>query len=114
MNYFKLTSAIIVSVSALTMGTISSDTAAASELGSAASAHAVTVSKQARFKVEGMTCASCNVTVKIAAERVQGVVKAGANREKKSAWAVYDPSKTNPKEIAAAITKAGYPATPVQ
>ena len=70
--------------------------------------------KQARFTVEGMTCGSCNVAVKVAAEKVDGVSKAGASHEKKTAWAVYDPTKTNPKAIAAAITKAGFKTTPVE
>lgn len=69
------------------------------------------VTKQVRFRVDGMTCDSCNVTVKVAAEKVNGVSKAGASHAKKSAWAVYDPAKTNSRAIAAAITKAGYPAT---
>lgn len=70
--------------------------------------------KQARFRVDGMTCGSCSLAVKMAAQKVPGVSKAGASNEKKTAWAVYDPGKTNPKAIAAAISKAGYPATPIE
>ncbi len=75
---------------------------------------AVAAAQQARFTVEGMTCASCNVAVKVAAEKVNGVSKAGASHAKKTAWAMYDPVKTNPEAIAQAITNAGYKTTVVQ
>lgn len=69
---------------------------------------------KATFDVEGMTCTSCNITVKIAAEKVPGVREARASHDEKRAWVTYDPAKTTPATIATAITNAGYKATPVQ
>lgn len=110
MRLYKIAGTIILGVSAIAFTAACSDVVAA-QADTAQNPHPVAATKQARFKVDGMTCSSCNVAVKVAAERVNGVSKAGASHEKKTAWAVYDPSKTSPKAIAAAITEAGYPAS---
>lgn len=68
---------------------------------------------EAIFQVEGMTCSSCNVAVKLAAEKVNGVHQARASHGEKRAWVHYDPAKTNPEAIATAITGTGYKATPL-
>ncbi|MEW6752587.1 MAG: cation transporter [Candidatus Latescibacterota bacterium] len=68
---------------------------------------------QTTFDVQGMTCASCNVAVKLAAERVPGVHRARASHGEQRAWVTYDPARTSAAAIAAAITNAGYQATPV-
>jgi mercuric ion binding protein len=68
----------------------------------------------ATFAIEKMTCASCNVTVRKAAERVAGVREARADFREKRAVVTYDPAKTTPAAIAAAIADAGYPAAPVE
>jgi mercuric ion binding protein len=64
-----------------------------------------------RLMIQGMTRPSCNLAIKAAAEGVNGVSKAVASYSKKTAWAVFDPAKTNPQAIGAAMTAAGYPAT---
>lgn len=69
---------------------------------------------KATFAVEGMTCTSCNITVKVAAEKVPGVSEARASHGEKRAWVTYDPAKTTPAAIAMAIANAGYKSTPVQ
>lgn len=66
---------------------------------------------EATFDVRGMTCASCNVAVKVAAEKVPGVRHARASHDEKRAWATFDPTRTTPEAIATAITNAGYEAT---
>lgn len=68
---------------------------------------------EAVFDVNGMTCASCNIAVKVAAEKVPGVRHVRASHDEKRAWATYDPTRTTPDAIAAAITGAGYEATVV-
>src|SRR5574341_1073938 len=68
---------------------------------------------EAVFQVDGMTCSSCNVAVKLAAEKVNGVDQARASHDEKRAWVHYDPAKTNPEAIATAITNAGYKTTPL-
>ena len=81
----------------------------APEAGAAASDTNVRV---AVFRVEGMTCASCNVTVKVAAERVRGVVSARADSSQGRAWVTFDPTLATVEKIAAAISETGYKATP--
>lgn len=85
-------------------------TESAQQSGTAASAP-VNV-KQATFHVEGMTCGSCNVAVKVAAERVDGVTEARASHAEKRAWVSFDPARTSSEAIARAITEAGYETTP--
>ncbi|MBL9100926.1 MAG: cation transporter [Myxococcales bacterium] len=70
--------------------------------------------REAIFHMEGMTCASCNVTVKVAAEKVPGVQSARADAETGRAWVTYDPVTTTPAQIAAAISETGYQATPIE
>jgi mercuric ion binding protein len=65
------------------------------------------------FEVRGMTCPMCAVTVRTAAKGVRGVVDVRVSREDQRAWVTYDPSQATPDAIAAAITKAGYPAKPL-
>lgn len=80
--------------------------------GSAAAAD--TNLRVAVFRVEGMTCASCNVTVKVAAERVRGVRSARADSAEGRAWATFDPALTTAEAIAAAISETGYKASPLR
>lgn len=77
-------------------------------------ATAQTQTVEGEFIVEGMHCASCPVTVRVAAERVDGVKKARASVKEGKAWVTFDPAVTSAKAIADAITKAGYPARPIE
>lgn len=112
MRVFGPSSSMILGIAAALFAVACNDGAAV-ETQASVSAASATATAQARFKIEGMTCGSCNIAVKMAAEKVDGVSKAGASHETKQAWAAYDPAKTNPKVIAAAITAAGYRATVV-
>lgn len=67
--------------------------------------------QKAVFSVEGMTCASCNLTVKVAAEGVPGVRSARADAAQGRAWVAFDPATTTPTQIATAISETGYKAT---
>lgn len=57
------------------------------------------------LKVSGMVCGGCEVAVKMAANKVDGVKDVKASHEKGTAEVTYDPSKTNAEAIARAITK---------
>jgi mercuric ion binding protein len=70
--------------------------------------------REAVFHVDGMTCASCNVTVKVAAERVRGVRSARADAAQALAWVSFDPAATTPAQIAAAISETGYKTTAIE
>lgn len=67
--------------------------------------------RAAKFLIAKMTCATCPITVKTAISRVAGVKSVDVNFEAKTATVVFDPKKTNLKQIAAASTNAGFPAT---
>ncbi len=66
--------------------------------------------RTARFAIANMTCASCPVIVKRAMAGVDGVRSVSVSFEKKEAVVVYDDARTNPKTIAEASTRHGYPA----
>ena len=66
------------------------------------------------FSIENMTCAACPITVKKAMQRVYGVKGVNIDFETKTATATFDPTLTNVKEIAAASTGIGYPATAIE
>ena len=65
--------------------------------------------------VSGMTCASCDVAVRLAAKSVSGVKTVNVDYAKAKAEVTYDPSKTSPQAIADAITKvSGFKTQPVK
>ena len=67
---------------------------------------------EAAFGVAGMDCASCVGYVEKAVQRLSGVQECQVNLARGRAVVTFDPEKTNPAEIATAITRSGYPATP--
>lgn len=60
--------------------------------------------------VDGMTCASCAVTVRVTLERLDGVKAAVVSVKEKRASVAYDPSKVTPKQLIKAVNDAGYKA----
>ena len=67
--------------------------------------------KAATLDVPSMYCSLCNISVRKALERVPGVAEATADNNAKRADVKYDPERVSPDDLAAALTKAGYPAT---
>ena len=66
------------------------------------------------LKVSGMTCAGCEVAVRLAARSVDGVQAVTVSYAKGKADVTYDPAKTNPADIAKVITKkSGFTAEPL-
>ncbi len=63
--------------------------------------------KMVVLKVEGMTCASCNVAVNIALRKLDGVVEATASYRLGRAEVEYVPEKVTPKQMIEAINKLG-------
>jgi copper chaperone CopZ len=69
------------------------------------------VTQVCTLKVSGMTCAGCEVSVRLAARSVTGVTEVKASYAKGNAEVTYDPAKTTPAAIAKAITdKSGFKA----
>jgi copper chaperone CopZ len=67
--------------------------------------------EQATFKVEGMTCASCETTIRLALERTPGVRRADVSYVRGAATVEYDSNQTTPAELREAINKTGYKVT---
>ena len=58
------------------------------------------------LQIEGMTCAGCETAVKLVLKKTPGVISATVSYAEKRAVVTYDPAKTTPPKIAAAITDA--------
>lgn len=61
--------------------------------------------------VEGMSCATCEIAVRHALQRVNGVTSALVSVRTNTATVDFDPSKTNPDQLVAAINSTGYRAS---
>lgn len=61
--------------------------------------------------VEGMTCPSCKVAVRLALTKLDGVKDAKVDVAKKSATVDYDPAKVTPKQLVDAVNRLGYEAS---
>jgi Cu+-exporting ATPase len=66
-----------------------------------------------QWSVQGMTCASCVARIEQALGAVPGVVKASANLATESARVQLVSGAATPRDLQAAIERAGYQATPV-
>lgn len=62
----------------------------------------------ATFKVEGMTCVSCETTIKLALKRTPGVRSAVVSYDRGEAVVEYDPQKITRNKLRAAINRTGY------
>ncbi len=60
------------------------------------------------FKVEGMTCVSCETTIKLALERTPGVHGAEVSYDRGEAFVKYDPKVTAHDKVRDAINSTGY------
>ena len=67
--------------------------------------------KTATLDVPSMFCSLCQISVRKALERVPGVIEAKADNNLKRAEVRYDPDRVSADALAAALTKAGFPAT---
>lgn len=67
--------------------------------------------KSATLDVPSMFCSLCQISVRKALERVPGVIEAKADNNLKRAEVKYDPQQVSADGLAAALTKAGFPAT---
>jgi len=65
---------------------------------------------KACFEVQGMTCATCSITVKAAVKKLKGINNVKASLEENSAVVDFELQKTNVTEIKKAIDDVGYKA----
>lgn len=61
--------------------------------------------------VEGMTCPSCKVAVRMALSRLAGVKDARVDVARKSAAVDYDPARVTPSQLVEAVNRLGYQAS---
>jgi len=62
--------------------------------------------------VPGMSCAACPITVKKALTRVDGVIRAEVDYDKRQAVVTFDDAKADTAKLTRATADAGYPSTP--
>jgi copper chaperone CopZ len=60
--------------------------------------------------VQGIWCMACEISVRHALKRIDGVAFVQVNGAGKMATIDYDPAKTNPAQLVAAINSTGYQA----
>lgn len=60
------------------------------------------------YQVEGMTCDHCEMSIQKGVNSLDGISKVIANHEDSTTTVVFNPSKTDKKQIAEAIAKRGY------
>lgn len=70
--------------------------------------------KTVTLDVPGMTCSFCPVTIRKALKNVDGVIKAEASYDTKTATVTFDPHKTSVDKLTQATAEAGYPSSPRQ
>lgn len=58
--------------------------------------------------VDGMHCATCPITVRVAVGRLGGVRDVAVSLEQARAIVTYDPARVSPAQIVEAIVRAGY------
>ncbi len=68
-------------------------------------------SRSATLEIKGMTCASCPLTVKQLLKKQPGVSEASVDYKSQSARVKFDPDKTQPEQLAKAISAIGFPTT---
>ncbi|HME87699.1 MAG TPA: cation transporter [Chthoniobacterales bacterium] len=61
--------------------------------------------------VEGLSCVACEIPVRHALRRIDGVRSVNVNAATKTAKVDYEPAKANPEQLVAAINSTGYRAS---
>ncbi|MDP3948165.1 MAG: heavy-metal-associated domain-containing protein [bacterium] len=61
-----------------------------------------------KFKITGMHCSSCAITIDMDLEDLPGIKKAQTSYAKGETEVEFDPDKVNVGNIVAAIEKSGY------
>ncbi len=64
------------------------------------------------FEVEGMTCASCAMSIEKGLKKVPGVKEARVNLASEQATVIYDPAQTGVEQLVQQVEAVGYQAIP--
>jgi len=65
-------------------------------------------SKKTVLKIDGMTCASCAMTIERALKKHPGVEQTNVNFASEKAYVAYDPKVTNKRELIETVRATGY------
>lgn len=76
----------------------------------AAGAQVAETPSKVQLTISGMHCGSCADGIQAMLKRTEGVLAAEVNYENREAVVEYDPTKTSPEKIVAAVEKLGYKA----
>lgn len=79
--------------------------------GLALSAPVWAAQKTATLSVQGMSCATCPITVKMALMKLGGVVNVTSNLGKSETTVVYDDARVSLETLTQATKDAGFPST---
>jgi len=60
------------------------------------------------ISVDGLSCVACEIPVRHALRRIDGVKAISVSAATKTATVEYEPAKTNPEQLVAAINSTGY------
>ncbi|HSI33838.1 MAG: heavy-metal-associated domain-containing protein [Phycisphaerae bacterium] len=71
-------------------------------------AHDVGNDRLLLIKVDGMHCHKCEVAIQKTVGALPGVHEVEVDFPSKQASVLFDPAKVTPKQLTAAVTKAGY------
>ena len=63
------------------------------------------------ISVDGLSCVACEIPVRHALRRIEGVKAIYVSAATKTATVKYEPMKTNPEQLVAAINSTGYRAS---
>jgi len=63
-----------------------------------------------QLAVDNMMCDACPITVRKALSHVAGVTQTAVDLATHTATVTFDPTRTTPHALAAAVTNSGYPA----
>lgn len=66
------------------------------------------LTRKETFRVKGMSCAACAVSVEKALQGEEGIRAASVNFNTAEAFVEFDAAKTNPGRISAAVARVGY------
>jgi periplasmic mercuric ion binding protein len=81
----------------------------------APAAASVSTDAKVTIPVEGLTCASCSLTVRRALKKMDGIKKVEPGAQENQALITYDPAKVKPEQMVEAINNLGFKAgTPIK
>jgi copper chaperone len=86
-------------------------TLAALAIGFAAAGAIAADTAKTTLAIEGMTCAGCVAAVKHQLGKTDGVTEYDVSLEDAEAVVSYDPSRVDPEQIAASVSKTGFEAS---